>query len=309
MIRKETYTKNNLNPDICDGAILYANREPTEDELIYINKHSFDNAATYAECKGWKLTRKNSPEVHIQNTEKTEQTGKLVEGRICPQCGALNSKYYSPVCRNCLASLANAKIVQVDGSYCKTSELPKEELLRKRMERIKKPNIVTVILPLLLIPFGLAALIFLIIEGGFFSIIFGLFCSIILFFSGYGFFTTNLDNYKLAKSDFDAYKRKVIAKQDAAAKAKTPEAIRQRRQEMQERKQKMLENEYQQAVASQQASEPWTVRYSTHPCPYCGHYKVRYAKWEDKQMSVAFWGMASSAIDKHYKCEWCKKMW
>ena len=85
--------------------------------------------------------------------------------------------------------------------------------------------------------------------------------------------------------------------------------VKKRRQEMQERKQKMLENEYQQAVASQQASEPWTVRYSTHPCPYCGHYKVRYAKWEDKQMSVAFWGMASSAIDKHYKCEWCKKMW
>ena len=40
MIRKETYTQNSLNPDICDGAILYANREPTEDELIYINKHS-----------------------------------------------------------------------------------------------------------------------------------------------------------------------------------------------------------------------------------------------------------------------------
>lgn len=71
----------------------------------------------------------------------------------------------------------------------------------------------------------------------------------------------------------------------------------------------IIKYEYQQALDSQVADEPWTVRYSTHPCPYCGHYKVRYAKWEDKQMSVAFWGMASSAIDKHYKCEWCKKMW
>ena len=36
MIRKETYTQNNLNPDICDEAILYADREPTEEELFYI---------------------------------------------------------------------------------------------------------------------------------------------------------------------------------------------------------------------------------------------------------------------------------
>lgn len=73
--------------------------------------------------------------------------------------------------------------------------------------------------------------------------------------------------------------------------------------------QELIKHEYQQALDSQHCSEPWTVRYATYPCPYCGHYKVRSAKWEDKQMSVAFWGMASSTIDKHYKCEWCKKMW
>lgn len=308
MIRKETYTQNNLNPDICDEAILYADREPTEEELFYINKHSFDNAAAYVRCKGWNLIRRDSAEVHIQNAEKTKPTGKLVEGKICPQCGTLNDKYFQ-ICGKCSTSLSNTEIVQVDESYCKPKELSEEERLKKRMEQIKKPRVVTVFLPLLLIPGGLAFLIFTIIEGGFFSIIFGLFCCIILFFGGHELFTTNLDNYKLAKSDLNAYKLKVITKQDAAAKTNTPEAIQQRKQEMMERKQKMLENEYQQAVASQQASEPWTVRYSTHPCPYCGHYKVRYAKWEDKQMSVAFWGMASSAIDKHYKCEWCKKMW
>lgn len=60
MIRKETYTQNNLNPDICDEAILYADREPTEEELFYINLHRFDTAAAYAKSKGWNLTRDNS---------------------------------------------------------------------------------------------------------------------------------------------------------------------------------------------------------------------------------------------------------
>lgn len=35
MIRKETYTQNNINPDICDGVILYAGCEPLEAEHKY----------------------------------------------------------------------------------------------------------------------------------------------------------------------------------------------------------------------------------------------------------------------------------
>lgn len=70
-----------------------------------------------------------------------------------------------------------------------------------------------------------------------------------------------------------------------------------------------IEREYDEAVASQNATEPWAIRYSTESCPYCGHFKVRNAKWEDKQMSVAFWGVASSAIGKQYKCEHCNMMW
>ena len=73
--------------------------------------------------------------------------------------------------------------------------------------------------------------------------------------------------------------------------------------------QELIKHEYQQALDSQHYNEPWTVRYATYPCPYCGHYKVRSAKWEDKQLSVAFWGIASSAIGKEYKCEHCKNMW
>ena len=70
-----------------------------------------------------------------------------------------------------------------------------------------------------------------------------------------------------------------------------------------------IQKEKEFAEASQRASEPWAIKYSTHPCPYCGHYKVRYAKWEDKSVSIAFWGIASSKIGKDYKCEHCKKMW
>ncbi len=32
MIQKETYTLNNINPDICDGVILYAGRDALEAE-------------------------------------------------------------------------------------------------------------------------------------------------------------------------------------------------------------------------------------------------------------------------------------
>lgn len=70
-----------------------------------------------------------------------------------------------------------------------------------------------------------------------------------------------------------------------------------------------INREYEQAVESQQPGEPWKVRYATDPCPYCGHYKVRCAKWEEKQFSVAFWGIASSKIGKQFKCEHCGEMW
>ena len=71
----------------------------------------------------------------------------------------------------------------------------------------------------------------------------------------------------------------------------------------------VIERERVAAIASQNATEPWAVRYCTSPCPYCGHYKVRYAKWEDKSLSVAFWGIASSKLGTNYKCEHCKQMW
>ena len=72
---------------------------------------------------------------------------------------------------------------------------------------------------------------------------------------------------------------------------------------------KKIAKEYQEAIASQQAVEPWAIRYATEPCPHCGHYKVRCAKWEDKRLSVAFWGIASNKIDKNFKCEECNEMW
>ena len=105
-----------------------------------------------------------------------------------------------------------------------------------------------------------------------------------------------LNDYRLAQTDYPRYAMRVIANK--------------KRQEAQRAKEKAeLEAEYRAAVASQNSREPWAVRYSTSPCPHCGHYKVRHAKWEDKSISVAFWGAASSAIGKNYKCEHCGRMW
>ena len=109
-------------------------------------------------------------------------------------------------------------------------------------------------------------------------------------------FLGKLYNYNLAQKDYPEYLRRERAKLERQIK-------------MQEAKQAEIDAEYQSAVQSQKSTEPWTVRYSTSPCPYCGHYKVRYAKWEDKSMSVAFWGIASSKIGTNYKCEHCKRMW
>lgn len=110
------------------------------------------------------------------------------------------------------------------------------------------------------------------------------------------FFLRKLYDYNLAQKDYPEYLSREMAKLERQIKIKEAE-------------QAEIDAEYQAAVQSQKSTEPWTVRYSTSPCPYCGHYKVRYAKWEDKSMSVAFWGIASSKIGTNYKCEHCKRMW
>ena len=109
-------------------------------------------------------------------------------------------------------------------------------------------------------------------------------------------FLKKLYEYNLAQKDYPEYLRRKKAKLEKQIKKK-------------EEEQAEIRAEYQNAVQSQNLKEPWAVRYSTSPCPYCGHYKVRYAKWEDKSMSVAFWGIASSKLGKNYKCEHCNRMW
>ena len=91
--------------------------------------------------------------------------------------------------------------------------------------------------------------------------------------------------YDLAKNNFEEYTRQVNEELNK------------------------LNEEYQLAIQSQKSIEPWAIRYSTSPCPYCGHYKVRNAKWEDKSLSVAFWGIHSEKIGTNYKCEYCSRMW
>ena len=76
-----------------------------------------------------------------------------------------------------------------------------------------------------------------------------------------------------------------------------------------EQQQLIIDFEYQQAVASQKLTEPWAKRYELSACPHCGHYKVRKANWDDKRISVAFWGAASTKIGKSYICDHCERMW
>lgn len=55
---------------------------------------------------------------------------------------------------------------------------------------------------------------------------------------------------------------------------------------------------------------PWERKYMPYACPYCGRYTVRYSNWDDKKISVAFWGVyGSEKIDQQYKCDSCKNMW
>ena len=93
-----------------------------------------------------------------------------------------------------------------------------------------------------------------------------------------------------------------------------PFLLKYRRHKEIERKKKSEEATFQfekdRAFHSQRPdAAPWETKYSTHPCPNCGHYTVRATEWEDIQLSVAFWGVASDKIGKAYKCEKCGKMW
>lgn len=58
----------------------------------------------------------------------------------------------------------------------------------------------------------------------------------------------------------------------------------------------------------EESDAPWGVHYYDHLCPYCGKRAVRDADWDDKKVSVAFWGAASDKIATRYKCDACKRM-
>lgn len=86
-----------------------------------------------------------------------------------------------------------------------------------------------------------------------------------------------------------------------------PREYAERKQKESEERQEELELEKARAEASQR--QPWGTKYLTTPCPYCGHYKVRYSDWDDKKVSVAFWGAASTKIAERFKCDYCHRMW
>ena len=63
------------------------------------------------------------------------------------------------------------------------------------------------------------------------------------------------------------------------------------------------------SISVKESPAPWDTVYYKHACPYCGKYKVRAAKWDDKQFSVAFWGLYSYKLHCKYKCDSCNNMW
>lgn len=104
-----------------------------------------------------------------------------------------------------------------------------------------------------------------------------------------------LDDYWFAKRDFEGYRLEKIAG------IRQKEAIETYRQEQIERERLSAENNANKA--------PWETKYFVNPCPHCGHYKVRYSKWDDKRGSFLAWGILSDKIDKEFKCDNCKRMW
>lgn len=135
------------------------------------------------------------------------------------------------------------------------------------------------------------------------AIIFFILATVLCFYLG-------LDKLRNTRSLYDQYHnnpeeyKMMLANVEYAKQIN--EAAKPTSQELEARR---IKQEYLEAVESQQAGEPWRIRYATYPCPRCGHYKVRSANWEDKKLSFAFWGAMSDAIAKSYKCENCKHMW
>lgn len=107
MVVSETYTQGNLNPSAHEAVTLYASREPTAEEVSYINQHSFDNASAYVKSKGWKLIRKepynDSPvatvaatsEVHVRPTDFEAALSGIKQCYInCPPNFMANGRSY-----------------------------------------------------------------------------------------------------------------------------------------------------------------------------------------------------------------------
>lgn len=104
MIVTETYTLNNTNTGIREAVTLYSSRDPTEEELFYINMHTFESAYMYAKNKGWEIVGRDGGKqtarnistssdsrtgfVHQAGKSKTSKkgfsaTGAILSGGIC----------------------------------------------------------------------------------------------------------------------------------------------------------------------------------------------------------------------------------
>lgn len=232
--------------------------------------------------------------IHTTDTAKVcPKCGKSVdkEMKYCPHCGVKQTENtkFEPLPTANTAKPSKTKQKNKAASSEKQNNKTYADNLEVPMPPKPKIGKGIVIYTVILFVF----ILWLVAIGGLVPDVLFLLFPIIIYAIAY---VALLNNYKLAQTDYPKYVMKVKANKA--------------RQEAEKAREKAtLEAEYNAAVLSQKRSEPWAVRYSTSPCPRCGHYKVRHAKWEDKSMSIAFWGMASSTIGKNYKCEHCGRMW
>ena len=85
-----------------------------------------------------------------------------------------------------------------------------------------------------------------------------------------------VNDYELAKSDFEEYQKQVIKEQDDAAKRAELERIRQM---------------------------------NAPKCPHCNSTNIERITTVDRAVSIGMTGLASGKIGKQYKCKSCKHMW
>ncbi len=180
----------------------------------------------------------------------------------CPECGKENVSDSAEMCPDCGCGIkAHYEKVRI--------EQQKKEVHEWRLQNVKMPEEPKKMNTSygLAIFFGLGALCGFIISPMFGLVMIASTCW--MCYEGSKQYNRELENYNLAKSDFEKYQKEVVQKQEQRAR--------------------------------EEASRP--------RCPQCNSTNIEKISTTDRAVSVAMVGVASGKIGKQYKCKNCKHMW